>query len=152
MPVQVRTVAAGEALGLAPTLIALLGELSERASTLDPDVVAARLRDERCRVIVASVEGRLVGTATLTMFTTLTDGLVGHVEDVVVSAAARGEGVGRFLMDALHDHARELNLTYVELTTHPCREAANALYQSLGYARRTTNVYRLHLGPVEVPR
>jgi ribosomal protein S18 acetylase RimI-like enzyme len=30
----------------------------------------------------------------------------------------------------------------VELTSRPSREAANRLYESLGFARRETNVYR----------
>lgn len=149
VPVHVRTVAPAEATEVAPALIALLGELSDRASSLDREVVAARLRDDRCWVVVASLEGQLLGTATLTTFITLTDGLVGHVEDVVVSAAARGQGVGRLLMDSLHEHAQRLELSYVELTTRPAREAANALYQSLGYERRATNVYRLRLSAAE---
>jgi len=144
--VQVHVVASDEADDLAPVLVALLSELSDRASVLDPSVVATRLRDDRARVVVAILDGQLAGTATLTTFVTLTDGLVGHVEDVVVSASARGAGVGRLLMEALHEEARRLKLEYVELTTRPAREAANALYQSLGYERRSTNVYRLRLG------
>lgn len=143
--IQVRTIARTEARQVTPGLIALLSELSERASSLEPAVVEARVRDDRVRVLAATEDERLVGTATLTAFVTLTDGLVGHVEDVVVSAAARGKGVGRLLMDALHDEARGLQLRYVELTTRPSREAANALYQSLGYEPRATNVYRLRL-------
>lgn len=143
--VDVLTIEADEAAEVAPILIELLSQLSERASSLDPDVLAARLRDGRCRVVVARSDGQLLGTATLTTFITLTDGLVGHVEDVVVSDAARGRGVGRLLMNALHGHARELRLSYVELTTRPSREAANALYQGLGYEQRATNVYRLRL-------
>ncbi|MBA2537612.1 MAG: GNAT family N-acetyltransferase, partial [Actinobacteria bacterium] len=30
----------------------------------------------------------------------------------------------------------------VELTSHPSREAANRLYERLGFERRKTNVYR----------
>jgi ribosomal protein S18 acetylase RimI-like enzyme len=142
---RVHVVASDEAADLAPSLVALLGELSDRAAALDPALVAARLRDDRARVVVAASDGQLIGTATLTMFTTLTDGLVGHVEDVVVAVAARGAGVGRLLMEAVHREARRLKLQYVELTTRPSREAANALYQSLGYERRSTNVYRLRL-------
>ena len=153
MSIDLRIVAADEAAEVAGMLIGLLGELSERATRLEPEVVATRLRDDRCRVVVARLDGQLVGTATLSTFITLTDGLVGHVEDVVVSAAARGAGVGRLLMDALHDQARTLGLNYVELTTRPSREAANTLYQSLGYEQRTTNVYRLRLGgPAQVPQ
>jgi ribosomal protein S18 acetylase RimI-like enzyme len=38
--------------------------------------------------------------------------------------------------------ARELGCKTVELTSRPSREAANHLYQSAGFERRDTNVYR----------
>jgi ribosomal protein S18 acetylase RimI-like enzyme len=124
----------------------LLAELSPAAAArLDADTLAARLRDDRVRVIVGTSDGRVVSTATLTLLTTLTDGLVGRVEDVVVSEAARGSGIGRKVMEALHDEARRCGVVQLDLTSRPGREAANALYQSLGYERRETNVYRLTL-------
>jgi ribosomal protein S18 acetylase RimI-like enzyme len=46
-------------------------------------------------------------------------------------------------MQALHDEARRLGVRHLELTSRPSRTAANALYVSLGYERRETNVYRL---------
>ena len=48
-------------------------------------------------------------------------------------------------MEAVHAEAQRLGLRHVDLTSRPAREAANALYQSLGYERRETNVYRLRL-------
>jgi ribosomal protein S18 acetylase RimI-like enzyme len=129
----------------AAALVPLLAELSTAAGSLDPATVAARLRDDRVVVLVGTADGRLLGTATLTLLVTVTEGLLGRVEDVVVTADARGSGLGRRLMLALHDQARQLGLPKVELTSRPSREAANLLYQSLGYERRDTNVYRLRL-------
>jgi len=126
-------------------LIAVLAELSQAAEALDPDVVAARLADERVRVLVGHLDGRVLGTASLCVLVTVTEGLIGHVEDVVVTAAARGSGLGRRLVEALHVEARALGIRKLELTSRPSREAANRLYQSLGYERRETNVYRLRL-------
>jgi GNAT superfamily N-acetyltransferase len=96
-------------------------------------------------VLVAERDGVVVGTATLSLLMTLWEGVVGHVDDVVVDAAARGEGVGRLLMEKLHQEAVGLGVTHLDLTSCPAREAANALYQSLGYEKRNTNVYRLRL-------
>jgi len=48
-------------------------------------------------------------------------------------------------MTALHHEAERLGLRHLDLTSRPSREAANQLYQSLGYERRDTNAYRLRL-------
>ena len=39
----------------------------------------------------------------------------------------------------------EAGATTVDLTSRPSREAANRLYQRLGFQRRDTNVYRYDL-------
>jgi GNAT superfamily N-acetyltransferase len=84
---------------------------------------------------------------TLALFTTLSHGNVGHVDDVVVDEASRGIGVGRRLMQAVHAEAERLGLRHLDLTSGPFRVAANALYQALGYERRDTNCYRLRFSP-----
>ncbi len=89
--------------------------------------------------------GEVIGSATLAIATSPT-GAHGWIEDVVVDQAARGQGVGRMLSQALLDKARALGLKQVYLTSRPGRMAANQLYQSMGFVRRETNVYRYDLG------
>ena len=48
-------------------------------------------------------------------------------------------------MVSLLETAERLGLDFVELTSRPEREAANGLYQSLGFELRQTNVYRHRL-------
>jgi ribosomal protein S18 acetylase RimI-like enzyme len=43
------------------------------------------------------------------------------------------------------DRAREQGCVTVDLTSRPSREAANRLYQSVGFALRETNIYRYDL-------
>jgi ribosomal protein S18 acetylase RimI-like enzyme len=131
-------------LGPLRTLLALL---SPQVEAVPDDVLAERLTDERLILLVAQRNGVLVGAATLSVLVTAGLGPVGHVDDVVVDEAVRGSGVGRLLMGAVHAEARRLGLRHLDLTSRPAREAANALYQSLGYERRQTNVYRLRLQP-----
>jgi ribosomal protein S18 acetylase RimI-like enzyme len=38
--------------------------------------------------------------------------------------------------------AKELGAKSADLTSRPSREAANKLYQAIGFERRETNVYR----------
>jgi ribosomal protein S18 acetylase RimI-like enzyme len=67
------------------------------------------------------------------------------IEDVVVDEASGGQGIGRALTEAMLDLARELACVSVDLTSRPSREAANRLYQRVGFEPRDTNVYRYDL-------
>ncbi|MBI2038821.1 MAG: GNAT family N-acetyltransferase [Candidatus Niyogibacteria bacterium] len=67
------------------------------------------------------------------------------IEEVAVHPAYQGKGIGRSLVDQLIALARHAGCLCVDLTSNPQRIAANALYQRLGFRRRTTNVYRLDL-------
>jgi ribosomal protein S18 acetylase RimI-like enzyme len=56
-----------------------------------------------------------------------------HVEDVFVRAEARGSGVGRAMVAAAIDRARERGCRRLELDTAEENEPALALYRSLGF-------------------
>lgn len=89
--------------------------------------------------------GTVVGMATLVTFRIPT-GMRAWIEDVVVDDAARGQGVGEALTQAMVARAGELGCRTVDLTSRPSREAANRLYKRAGFEPRETNVYRLELG------
>lgn len=86
----------------------------------------------------------IIGMGTLTKITKLRH-FCGVIDDVVVSEAYRGQGLGRKITEFLIQEAKHLNMDYIELTSKPERVEANALYQSIGFQKRTTNVYRLPL-------
>ncbi len=102
----------------------------------DPNTVLFGARD--------SDTGALQGILTLALFRIPT-GLQARIEDVVVDEAARGKGVGKSLTDAAIGRARAAGARAIGLTSRPARKAANALYTSMGFERRETNVYRLKL-------
>lgn len=83
------------------------------------------------RLIVARVDGEIVGTLTLVTFPIPT-GLRAWIEDVVVDEAARGHGVGAALTHAAVELARADGARTVDLTSRPARESANRLYEKLG--------------------
>jgi len=95
-------------------------------------------------LFIARDQGRIVGSLTLAMFRIPT-GLRAWIEDVVVDESVRSRGVGQKLNQAALDRAREHGASTVDLTSRPSREAANRLYQRLGFVRRETNVYRFKL-------
>jgi len=88
--------------------------------------------------------GEIVGALTLALFRIPT-GLRAWIEDVIVDAASRGKGTGEALCRAALEHAQAAGATTVDLTSRPSREAANRLYQRMGFGRRETNVYRYTL-------
>ncbi|HET9060871.1 MAG TPA: GNAT family N-acetyltransferase [Acidimicrobiales bacterium] len=89
-------------------------------------------------------DGAIVGMLTLVTFRTPT-GVRAWVEDVVVDASARGRGVGEALVAAALELAAARGAQTVDLTSRPSREAANRLYQRVGFEQRQTNVYRFDL-------
>lgn len=97
--------------------------------------------DPNTALFVARVDGAIVGSLTLAFYRIPT-GLKAWIEDVVVDGAARGHGVGEALNRAALDEARRRGAKDVSLTSRPTREAANRLYQRIGFEARATNVYR----------
>jgi ribosomal protein S18 acetylase RimI-like enzyme len=119
----------------------LLPQLSGSAKPLDAAALAGIAQWQGNRLLVARIDGRIVGSLTLVVFP-IPSGLRARIEDVVVDEAARGRGVGAALTDEALRLARELGARTVDLTSRPSREAANRLYERLGFARRDSRVYR----------
>ena len=124
---------------------ALLPQLSSSASALGAAELAEIVASASTTLFVARDGERLVGSLTLAVFR-LPTGLRAWIEDVVVDGEARGHGVGEALNQAALAEAVRLGCRTVDLTSRPSREAANRLYQRLGFERRDTNVYRRAIG------
>jgi ribosomal protein S18 acetylase RimI-like enzyme len=92
-------------------------------------------------LFVARDGGEIVGTLSLVLFRIPT-GTRAWIEDVVVDDSARGKGVGEMLNRAALEHAAKAGAITVDLTSRPSREAANRLYQRIGFKVRDSNVYR----------
>src|SRR5690606_41891637 len=92
-------------------------------------------------LFVARLDGRVVGSLTLACYRIPT-GLKAWIEDVVVDADARGQGVGEALNRAAVAEAAHRGAKNVSLTSRSSREAANRLYQRLGFQPYETNLYR----------
>jgi ribosomal protein S18 acetylase RimI-like enzyme len=122
-------------------LQALVPELSSSAPPLTAGAVQVIVDSPATVLLLARADAAIAGSLTLVVFSAPT-GPRAWIEDVVVSPAARGKGVGAALvLDAL-DRARAAGCRTVDLTSRPSREAANRLYLRHGFAVRETNVYR----------
>ncbi len=121
-----------------------LAQLLPQLSSSPPpgmEELAALTADPGSVLFVARLDGRIVGSLTLVLYRIPT-GLKAWIEDVVVDESARGHGVGEALNRRALDEARSRGAKGVSLTSRPSREAANRLYQRIGFTTRETNVYR----------
>ncbi|RPF37670.1 GNAT family N-acetyltransferase [Streptomyces sp. TLI_185] len=117
----------------------LLTQQSTSAEPLDAEAVGRIVACDANTVLIARAEREIVGTLTLVMFPVPT-GLRARVEDVVVDAVARGHGVAGLLMEKALQIARDAGARTVDLTSRPDREAANRLYERLGFLARESTV------------
>ena len=119
----------------------LIPQLSSSSPPPDRDALQDIVGNPSSVLFVARLDGRVVGALTLALYRIPT-GLKAWIEDVVVDEAARGHGLGEALNRAALEEAGRRGAKDVSLTSRPSREAANRLYQRLGFVARSTNVYR----------
>jgi ribosomal protein S18 acetylase RimI-like enzyme len=119
----------------------LLPQLSASPQRLTEQDLHTVIQSDTTRLLMAEEDDRYIGSLTLVVFR-IPSGTRARIEDLVVQETARGRGVGRALVQKALEMAKALGAEAVDLTTHPSREAANALYKKLGFARRETHVYR----------
>ena len=95
--------------------------------------------------ILVCLEGdRLVGMGTVCFYDVIS-GRKAWIEDVVVDQAARGQGLGRAIMEKLIEIASEKQAGEVLLFTGHHRTAAISLYRSLGFEEKQSKLLRLIL-------
>ncbi len=87
-----------------------------------------------------STDEKIVGALTLICFRVPT-GMRAIIEDIVVDESARGLGVGEALTREALRLAEDFGGKGVMLTSNPRREAANRLYQKMGFKPWQTNLY-----------
>jgi ribosomal protein S18 acetylase RimI-like enzyme len=135
-----------------PELVEAFRRLIPQLSTSNPPPGESEIHElvhaDASDVLVARVDGEIVGALTLIMFR-LPTGIRARIEDVVVDGAARGMGIGERLSRAALDLAHGRGARTVDLTSRPSREAANRLYVRMGFALRQSNVYRYEWGEAD---
>ena len=134
-----------EAVEVTPALVdafrRLVPQLSSSAPPPGPDELREMVNAPGTRLFVARDGETIVGTLSLIIFRIPT-GVRAWIEDVIVDSQVRGRGVGEALNRAAIAVAEAAGARTVDLTSRPSREAANRLYQRIGFVARETNVYR----------
>ena len=123
----------------------------EGPTALDPEVTRAtweRFHDEKepVHALVAEEDGRLLGiTHYLFHRSTTAVALICYLQDLFTAPHARGRGIGRALIEAVYEKAREAGAPRVYWQTHETNATARRLYDEVA-ERSGFIVYRRNLG------
>ena len=119
----------------------LLPQLSTNAVQPDQAAVQRIVGSGATTLLAARLDGQIVGFLALAMFPIPT-GFRAWIEDVIVDESARGRGIGAALTRKAIELAEAAGARTVDLTSRPSREAAGRLYEQIGFAARSTRIYR----------
>ncbi len=96
-------------------------------------------------LLVAQVEGAIAGMTTVVVVPAIDGKRKATIEDVVVNADFRGQGVGDALVEASIVEAKAKGAHQLQLQSNPSRVAAQRLYQKHGFEPYGTTVFRYNL-------
>jgi ribosomal protein S18 acetylase RimI-like enzyme len=125
----------------APVVAQLLHDFNTEFSDPTPGVAAlaghvSRLFDSGDITVLLGGEGP-DGIALLRFRPSIwTGGPEAHLQELYVAPALRGRGIGRALLEAAIEAAREAGATGIDLNTGETDTAARALYESCGFTNR----------------
>jgi ribosomal protein S18 acetylase RimI-like enzyme len=124
-----------------------VGELTARvyreggfgSASYEPALRDAASRDASAEVLVADLDGRVVGAVTVVTrggdWAERSGPGEAEIRMLVVDPGVRGAGTGETLVRACIDRAREDGCTVLRLSTEPTMTTAHRLYERLGFLR-----------------
>lgn len=119
----------------------LLAQLSERKPQIDTATLQQIVDSPDTYLYIGRTRDRAVGMLTLASYLALA-GRKWWIEDVVVDAQSRGQGIGQALVERAVAEVGQAGGGSLLLTSRPSREAANRLYRRMGFQQRETNLYK----------
>lgn len=122
----------------------LLGQLTSSPKEMNEALLQAIVESDRIHLFLAYIGNQMVGMATLAAYVIPT-GTKAWVEDVVVDNNFRGKYIGKRLVNHVVEYTKKYSPCSLMLTSRPMRVAANKLYQSVGFEKRETNVYKIQV-------
>jgi GNAT superfamily N-acetyltransferase len=90
----------------------------------------------RQRYLCAEVQGQVVGFGSLTIKTSLREGAVGYVDEMVVDPKHRCQGIATLLMQRLEDLAVASGCSHLHLDAAFHRKETHAFYEQRRFERR----------------
>ncbi len=120
----------------------LLSQLSDSVHTITEEELNTLLSSSQSHLYVLESDGQFIGMTTLCLYQCPT-GWKAWIEDMVVDQNHRGKGYGKLMVRKAMEECKNRGNVTLMLTSRPSRIVANQLYQSLGFEKRETNVYKM---------
>lgn len=129
----IRAADAGDVEGILAAYEWLFEPPGKRPSDWDPTRAAARVRrtvaSDRSAVLLAEADGVLAGVATVYLdIESIRFGQRAWVEDLAVHPSYRSQGIGKLLLEAAKDWARQKGARRLELESGEARVHAHRFY------------------------
>ncbi len=122
----------------------LIRQLNDQADLPDIDAINEIIQSDSTQLLMVREDDSWAGSLSLVIYQIPT-GQQARIEDVIVDLRFRGRGLGKILMEEAVRRARKAGAASLSFTSRPAREAANKLYQSMGFKLHDTNVYKMDL-------
>jgi predicted N-acetyltransferase YhbS len=121
----------------------LIAQLGYEAGETDVRERLAAMAAEGRLVLVAEIEGRVIGCLSTSVMRVLhRPAPVGRISMMVVEEAQRGQGIGAALVRAAEAALAEQGCYMVEVTSHVRRTEAHRFYEKLGYEKTSVRLAR----------
>ena len=120
----------------------LIAQLSTSSHTFTEAELNSLIASPQSHLYALEYDEKIIGMVTLCIYQCPT-GRKAWIEDVVVDQNHRGKGYGKLMLRKAMEECQNRGNVTLMLTSRPYRIVANQLYQSLGFEKRETNVYKM---------
>ena len=120
----------------------LIAQLSTSSHTFTEAELNSLIASPQSHLYALEYDEKIIGMVTLCIYQWPT-GRKAWIEDVVVDQNHRGKGYGKLMVRKAMEECQNRGNVTLMLTSRPSRIVANQLYQSLGFEKRETNVYKM---------
>ena len=124
------------------TMQRFLDQLTSSPMTLSEEMFNQLLASPNSHLFFLLKDEQIAGMLTVGIYHSPTGGKA-WIEDVVVDESFRGQGLSKLLVAHAIEFTKSKQIPLLMLTSNSKRVAANKLYQTMGFERKETNVYRM---------
>ena len=119
-----------------------LDQLTSSPMTLSEEMFNQLLASPNSHLFFLLKDEQIAGMLTVGIYHSPTGGKA-WIEDVVIDESFRGQGLSKLLVAHAIEFTKSKQIPLLMLTSNSKRVAANKLYQTMGFERKETNVYRM---------
>jgi len=127
----------------AARIVELIAELEHEIDEKSVSKNLRKLKKAGELPLVATIDKKVVGLIGRHLMVTVhRPAPVGRIPVLVVASEARGQNIGRMLVDAVEQWCRDQGCKLIEVTSNDRRAAAHSFYRHLGYERTSIRFFK----------